>query len=86
MSDLRIVDLEDIGRHYAETLARWRANLVIHANQFQELGLGEEFERMWHMHLCYCEAAFLERHISDVQLVLARGVVRTPGAERAALT
>jgi len=26
-TDLRIVDLQDIGSHYAETLRRWRANL-----------------------------------------------------------
>jgi cyclopropane-fatty-acyl-phospholipid synthase len=72
VSDLRVVDLEDIGRHYAETLRRWRANLAAHHEQVRDLALGEEFERMWHMYLCYCEAAFLERHISDVQLVLAR--------------
>ena len=34
------------------------------------LGLGEEFHRMWAMYLGYCEGAFLERHISDLQLVL----------------
>jgi cyclopropane-fatty-acyl-phospholipid synthase len=72
VSDLRVVDLEDIGRHYAETLARWRDRLANHGDQVRALGLGEEFDRMWHMYLCYCEAAFLERHISDVQLVLAR--------------
>ncbi|MDE3147711.1 MAG: class I SAM-dependent methyltransferase [Acidobacteriota bacterium] len=71
-SDLRVVDMEDIGRHYAETLQRWRSNLAAHAEQVKALNLGEEFSRMWHMYLCYCEAAFLERHISDVQLVLAR--------------
>ncbi len=78
VSDLRVVDLEDIGRHYAETLARWRAHLAEHASQVQELGLGEEFDRMWHMYLCYCEAAFLERHISDVQVVLSRGQWNAP--------
>ena len=72
VSDLRVVDLEDIGRHYAETLSRWRANIAAHSDEVTALGLGEEFSRMWHMYLCYCEAAFLERHISDVQLVLAR--------------
>ena len=36
------------------------------------LGLGEAFYRLWHIYLCYCEAAFLERHVSDVQVVLAR--------------
>ena len=78
VSDLRRVDLEDIGRHYAETLARWRVNLADHAARVQELDLGEEFTRMWHTYLCYCEAAFLERHISDVQLVLARGELPAP--------
>ena len=30
-SDLRMVDLEDITPHYAETLRRWRANVEAHA-------------------------------------------------------
>ena len=72
VSDLRVVDVEDIGRHYAETLVRWRSNLAAHDAEVRDLALGEEFSRMWHMYLCYCEAAFLERHISDVQMVLAR--------------
>lgn len=72
-SDLRVLDVEDIGRHYAETLARWRANLARHRDELAELALGEDFERIWRLYLCYCEAAFLERHVSDVQLVLARG-------------
>jgi cyclopropane-fatty-acyl-phospholipid synthase len=71
-TDLRVVDLEDIGRHYAETLRRWRANLAQNADRVAALGLGRRFERVWHMYLCYCEGAFLERHVSDVQLVLAR--------------
>ena len=77
-SDLRVVDLEDIGRHYAETLARWRANLAAHADAVIALGLGERFRRLWHLYLCYCEGAFLERHVSDVQLVLTRGEWRAP--------
>jgi cyclopropane-fatty-acyl-phospholipid synthase len=72
VSDLRVVDVEDIGRHYAQTLVRWRSNLAAHDAEVRDLALGEEFSRMWHMYLCYCEAAFLERHISDVQMVLAR--------------
>ncbi len=72
VSDLRMVDLEDIGRHYAETLARWRANLEARARAVAALGLGETFSRLWRMYLCYCEAAFLERHVSDVQVVFAR--------------
>ena len=70
-ANLRVVDVEDIGRHYAETLSRWRATLATHDEEVRALGLGEEFHRMWQMYLCYCEAAFLERHISDVQVILA---------------
>jgi cyclopropane-fatty-acyl-phospholipid synthase len=74
-SDLRIVDLEDIGPHYAETLRRWRANLEGQRSAVERLGFDERFWRFWNLYLCYCEAAFMERHVSDVQLVLAR-----PGA------
>jgi len=74
-SDLRIVDLQDIGPHYAETLRRWRANLEGQRSAVERLGFDERFWRFWTLYLCYCEAAFMERHVSDVQLVLAR-----PGA------
>jgi cyclopropane-fatty-acyl-phospholipid synthase len=74
-SNLRIVDLQDIGLHYAETLRRWRANLEDQRPAVEHLGFDERFWRFWTLYLCYCEAAFMERHVSDVQLVLAR-----PGA------
>jgi cyclopropane-fatty-acyl-phospholipid synthase len=32
---------------------------------------------LWDLYLCYCEAAFLERHISDVQVVLAKPAWRS---------
>jgi len=71
-TDLRIIDLEDIGRHYAETLRRWAANLHTRQGQFKRLGVESAFLRLWALYLAYCEASFLERHISDVQLVLAK--------------
>ena len=83
-TDLRIVDLEDIGRHYAETLRRWRANVDAHAEQIEGLGLGEAFSRLWRIYLCYCEAAFLERHVSDVQVVLASAALARVAGARAA--
>lgn len=70
--ELRVIGLEDIGRHYAETLRRWRANLDERADEVAALRLGERFERLWRLYLSYCEAAFLERHVSDVQMVLAK--------------
>jgi cyclopropane-fatty-acyl-phospholipid synthase len=71
-SDLRLVDLEDIGPHYAETLRRWRANLAVSQGEVAALGFDSAFCRLWELYLCYCEAAFEERHVSDVQLVLTR--------------
>jgi len=68
---LRIVDLEDIGRHYPETLRRWRENLDRYRPAVDALGFDQRFQRRWDLYLCYCEAAFLERHISDVQVVMA---------------
>ncbi len=66
-----VVDVEDIGRHYAETLHRWYVNLAERTDEVRALGLDERFHRLWNFYLCYCEGAFLERHISDVQMVLA---------------
>ncbi len=71
-TDLRIIDLEDIGRHYAETLRRWSENLEAHAKEVERLGARTEFRRLWALYLAYCEASFLERHVSDLQLLLAK--------------
>lgn len=77
-----IIDLEDIGRHYAETLRRWDSNVRSREADVRALGLDERFLRMWHFYLTYCEGAFLERHISDVQVLLAGRRWRPPLAVR----
>ena len=43
-----------------------------HADDVSAIGLGQPFQRLWQLYLCYCEAAFVERHVSDVQLILAK--------------
>jgi cyclopropane-fatty-acyl-phospholipid synthase len=69
-SKLRIVDLEDIGPHYATTLAAWRENLFANAAQVRGRGYPEALLRMWHFYLSYCEGGFAERALGDVQIVL----------------
>jgi len=69
--ELRMVSLEDIGDHYPETLRRWHQNLTENAHVVASLGFDGEVTRLWSMYLAYCEAGFLERHISDVQMVFA---------------
>jgi cyclopropane-fatty-acyl-phospholipid synthase len=72
-SGLRITALEDIGPHYATTLARWRHNFLSRSLRVQALGYPESFLRMWEFYLAYCEGGFAERALGDVQMVLERG-------------
>jgi cyclopropane-fatty-acyl-phospholipid synthase len=69
---LRLVELHDIGEHYPATLRAWRANLKANGEQVAALGFDTEFCRLWDLYLTYCEAGFLEGHISDVQIVFQR--------------
>jgi cyclopropane-fatty-acyl-phospholipid synthase len=71
-SDLRMVDLEDITPHYAETLRRWRANVEAHTARLAGMGYDDRFQRLWRLYLSFCEAGFTERRIGSVQIVLAK--------------
>ncbi len=80
-SDLRLLDLQDIGPHYAPTLAAWRHNFFEKIEQVRALGYSEAFIKMWEFYLCYCEGGFEERALGDVHLLLAK-----PDARRAVLS
>jgi cyclopropane-fatty-acyl-phospholipid synthase len=67
---------EDIGTHYARTLASWRDRFHHALPEVRALGFDERFIRMWDYYLAYCEAAFLERHIGDIQLLLTKSTNR----------
>ena len=71
-SDLRLVHLEDIGPHYATTLAAWRRNFHARLDEVRALGYPDTFIRMWEFYLCYCEAGFAERALGDVHMVMTR--------------
>jgi cyclopropane-fatty-acyl-phospholipid synthase len=72
VSDLTLIELDDYGLHYGETLRRWRANLDARTDDLAAMGLDERFVRLWRFYLCYCEAGFDERDISVIQCLLAR--------------
>lgn len=71
-SDLTLVDLKDIGLHYAHTLHVWYKNFNEHLSEVKQLGFDEYFIRKWNYYLCYCEAAFAMRNINVMQLVYTR--------------
>jgi len=77
-TDMRLLDLEDIGLHYATTLRHWRDNFFEKIDEIREMAYPEPFIRMWEYYLCYCEGAFLERAISDLHLVFSKPGFRDP--------
>ena len=76
---------DDIGLHYGETLRRWRRNLTDARDDLDTLGLDERFVRLWKFYFSYCEAAFEERYLRDVQLLYTAPAWR-PSALRDAPT
>jgi cyclopropane-fatty-acyl-phospholipid synthase len=68
---LRLLNLEDFGPSYATTLRHWRHRFLSKLDRVRALGYDDRFIRLWEFYLCYCEGGFLERSISDVQLLLA---------------
>jgi cyclopropane-fatty-acyl-phospholipid synthase len=75
---LALVRADEMGPHYAETLRRWRRNLLAQRDRVIALGFDDRFIRLWDFYFCYCEGGFLEGAIGVAQLTYAR--------ERAALS
>jgi cyclopropane-fatty-acyl-phospholipid synthase len=75
-SDLKPVQVEDIGPHYATTLRLWRDRFNARLEDVRRLGYPERFVRMWNYYLCYCEAGFEERYLGDLQLLLHKSACR----------
>jgi len=71
-TDMSIYDIDDIGRHYARTLADWRERFFQNENKLKKIGYDDSFIRLWEFYLCYCEGGFMERSISTVQAVFSK--------------
>ena len=71
-SRLTLEHAENIGLHYARTLAEWRAAFLANWPQIAALGFDERFRRTWVYYFSYCEAGFATRLINVLQLVLTR--------------
>jgi cyclopropane-fatty-acyl-phospholipid synthase len=70
--DLTLIDVKDLGQHYARTLAIWRENFHRVKEQVEKIGFDEPFQRKWNYYLSYCEAAFAMRNINVMQLLYSR--------------
>ncbi len=75
-TDLRLGHFEEIGPHYATTLAKWREDFVANLDRVHELGYDERFARMWEFYLSYCEGGFAERFLGVGQYVFTKPLHR----------
>lgn len=75
-SDFNLLNMQEIGAHYAVTLQHWREGYLAHLDAVREQGYGEEFIRMWEFYLAYCEGAYRERAIGNAHLLLAKALYR----------
>ena len=75
-TDLRTTHLEDLTRHYAETLRRWRTRFYENTETMSQMGLDNHFLRMWEYYLCYCEGGFEEDQIGLLQMVFEKPLSR----------
>jgi cyclopropane-fatty-acyl-phospholipid synthase len=71
-SSMRIADEYRFGRHYAETLRRWRDRFEAHAREVAALGFDETFRRMWSLYLAYSEAGFRTGYLDVAQYTLTK--------------
>jgi len=81
-SRMRMVQMEDFADHYAETLRRWRSAFFDKIDTVRELGFDDRFIRIWDYYLCYCEAAFMERHVNVTQLWFVNHASKTSPLDR----
>lgn len=71
-SDLRLFHLEELGPHYAPTLAAWRQALLERADEVCALGFDDELVRLYEFYFAYCEGGYAERQLGNVQMLFTK--------------
>jgi cyclopropane-fatty-acyl-phospholipid synthase len=73
---LRVLSIEDLGRHYVKTLDIWFKNFSQpNVQEFARSKFGEPFIRMWGLYLRMASAFIANGDVDVHQLVLAKGNV-----------
>ncbi|KAA1153192.1 SAM-dependent methyltransferase [Pseudoalteromonas distincta] len=68
-TDMVIHTVNDIGTHYARTLADWRSRFIKSWPDLDRSKFDERFYRLWLFYFAYCEGAFRARATSTVHLM-----------------
>jgi cyclopropane-fatty-acyl-phospholipid synthase len=70
-SNLSLEHVDNIGLHYAQTLADWQRQFNAEEKLVQSMGFGDVFLRAWSYYLSYREAGFYARNLNCSILVFA---------------
>jgi len=71
-SRLTLEHIDNIGLHYAQTLADWRRRFNANEALVKSLGFDDIFLRAWNYYLSYCEAGFYTSNVNCLILVFSR--------------
>lgn len=69
---LTLEHIDNIGLHYAETLAEWRRRFNGNEALVRKLGFDDVFMRVWNYYMTYCEAGFRSQTENCLILVFSR--------------
>jgi cyclopropane-fatty-acyl-phospholipid synthase len=72
VTDMRVLDVDDITSSYPLTLRRWRENWLAAADETERLGADRGFRRLFELYFAWSEGGFIERRIQDVQVLFAK--------------
>ena len=76
VTDMRILDVDDITSSYPPTLRSWRENWLAAAGEAERLGADRGFQRLFELYFAWSEGGFIERRIQDVQVLFAKPAYR----------
>nr|GEU95840.1 cyclopropane-fatty-acyl-phospholipid synthase [Tanacetum cinerariifolium] len=71
-SRLCVEHVENIGKHYHQTLRYWRTNFLEKQSKIRALGFDQKFIRTWEYYFDYCAAGFKTHTLGDYQVVFSR--------------
>ena len=71
-STLTLEHIDNIGLHYAETLAEWRRRFNANEVAVRKMGFDNVFMRVWNYYMTYCEAGFRSQTENCLILVFSR--------------
>ena len=78
-TDLRLYEQSDFAEDYAKTLLEWKVRFNDSKASLAEIGLDEEFQRLWNFYFSYCIGGFKERAIGVSHLVFGKPFFRNQG-------